>query len=150
MMAAGHRAVLTLEAEIVRRARRPFPEEPIRTLDAIHLAAALRARSLVPGTRLLSLDGRVRTCGPGSSRKTASAASAIDGEDSPVVLSAQVMARLSSGMASRASRPSSIQRSRGSRSVSAWCSNPAMSNHWSASPGCVSQAMAFRALTCVA
>jgi predicted nucleic acid-binding protein len=40
--------------------RRPFPEEPIRTLDAIHLATALLAKSLVPDLALLSLDERVR------------------------------------------------------------------------------------------
>ena len=63
--AAGHWAVLTLEEEIVRRARQPFPREPIRTLDALHLSAALRARTLVPGTRLLSLDDRLRASGEG-------------------------------------------------------------------------------------
>lgn len=60
---AEHWAVLALGAEIVRRARRPFPLEPIRTLDALHLATALQARALVPETRLLSLDDRVRNCG---------------------------------------------------------------------------------------
>ena len=59
---AEHWAVLALGDEIVRRARQPFPLEPIRTLDALHLAAALQARSLVPETRLLSLDDRVRNC----------------------------------------------------------------------------------------
>ena len=63
VQAAEHWAVLALGEEIVRRARRPFPLEPIRTLDALHLAAALQARSLVPETRLLSLDDRVRNCG---------------------------------------------------------------------------------------
>jgi predicted nucleic acid-binding protein len=55
-----HWAILNLDAEVSERARRPFPREPIRTLDAVHLAFALRARSLVTETRLLSLDGRVR------------------------------------------------------------------------------------------
>lgn len=59
---AEHWAVLALGDEIVHRARQPFPLEPIRTLDALHLAAALHARSLVPETRLLSLDDRVRNC----------------------------------------------------------------------------------------
>lgn len=45
------------------RVRRPFPLEPIRTLDAIHLAFALLARSLVPETQLLSLDERLRASG---------------------------------------------------------------------------------------
>ena len=42
------------------RARRPFPLEPIRTLDALHLASALVARAAVEDIELLSLDGRVR------------------------------------------------------------------------------------------
>jgi len=50
-------------AEIIERARRPFPAEPIRTLDAIHLASALAARSAVPGIGLLSLDDRIREAG---------------------------------------------------------------------------------------
>jgi prevent-host-death family protein len=46
--------------EIVYRARQPFPGDPIRTRDAIHLASLLVARSAVVGLRLLSLDARVR------------------------------------------------------------------------------------------
>jgi predicted nucleic acid-binding protein len=49
--------------EIVQRARRPFPVEPVRTLDAIHLASALAARSAIPGVELLSLDDRIRRAG---------------------------------------------------------------------------------------
>jgi hypothetical protein len=52
-----------MDEEIAERARRPFPIEPIRTLDAIHLATASVARSLVPGLTLLSLDKRIRACG---------------------------------------------------------------------------------------
>ena len=55
-----HWALLDLDAEVSERARRPFPQEPIRTLDALHLAFALRARSLVPETHLMSLDDRIR------------------------------------------------------------------------------------------
>lgn len=58
--AAAHWHVLRIGPEIVERARRPFPGEPIRTLDAIHLASALVARAIVPGLRLLSLDERIR------------------------------------------------------------------------------------------
>lgn len=57
-----HWAILGLDAEICDRVRRPFPIEPIRTLDAIHLASALMARSVVPGTQLLTLDDRIRSC----------------------------------------------------------------------------------------
>jgi predicted nucleic acid-binding protein len=58
--AAAHWHILRLSAEIVDRARQPFPAEPIRTLDAIHLASALAARAGVAGVELLSLDERVR------------------------------------------------------------------------------------------
>jgi predicted nucleic acid-binding protein len=47
-------------AAVVDRARRPFPGEPIRTLDAIHLAAALAGRAAVSDLAMLSLDARVR------------------------------------------------------------------------------------------
>ena len=39
--AAAHWHVWRLSTDIVDRARRPFPLEPIRALDAIHLASAL-------------------------------------------------------------------------------------------------------------
>lgn len=58
--AAAHWHMLRVAAEIVDRARQPFPGDPIRTLDAIHLASLLAARSAVVGVRLLSLDDRVR------------------------------------------------------------------------------------------
>lgn len=61
--AAAHWHVLRLSADIVDRARHPFPAEPIRTLDAIHLASALTARSGVADVDLLSLDDRVRRAG---------------------------------------------------------------------------------------
>lgn len=58
--AAAHWQVLRIAGEIVDRSRAPFPGDPIRTLDAIHLASLLVARSAVVGLRLLSLDDRVR------------------------------------------------------------------------------------------
>jgi len=58
--AAAHWHILRIAAEIVDRARQPFPEEPIRTLDAIHLASALTARAAIAELKLLSLDDRVR------------------------------------------------------------------------------------------
>jgi predicted nucleic acid-binding protein len=61
--AAAHWMILSLTPEVVDRARRPFPIEPIRTLDALHLASALAARHAVPDLALLSLDQRVRGCG---------------------------------------------------------------------------------------
>jgi predicted nucleic acid-binding protein len=61
--AASHWQVLRIAPEIVDRARQPFPGEPIRTLDAIHLASALVGRTAVAGLKLLSLDDRVRRAG---------------------------------------------------------------------------------------
>jgi len=58
--AAEHWAVFAVDGEIVERARRAFPREPIRTLDAIHLSTALVARSLVTDLQILSLDERIR------------------------------------------------------------------------------------------
>jgi hypothetical protein len=52
--------MLRIASEIVDRARQPFPEEPIRTLDAIHLASVLVARAALPGLKLLALDERIR------------------------------------------------------------------------------------------
>ena len=59
-VAAEHWIVQAIDREIVERARRSFPREPIRALDAIHLATALIARDLVTELQLLSLDERIR------------------------------------------------------------------------------------------
>jgi predicted nucleic acid-binding protein len=53
--------VLALDEEILERARRPLPAEPVRTLDALHLATAVTLRKVVPGLAMLTLDNRVRT-----------------------------------------------------------------------------------------
>jgi len=60
---SSHWQMLRISPEIVDRARRPFPGEPIRTLDAIHLASALVARAAVSELKLLSLDERMRRAG---------------------------------------------------------------------------------------
>lgn len=57
--AAASWHVARLTPEVVERARRPFPLEPIRTLDALHLSAVLFLRGAVPGLVLLSLDDRI-------------------------------------------------------------------------------------------
>ena len=54
---------LRLSDEVVERARGAFPEEPIRSLDALHLASAVIAGELLPGLVLLSLDERLRRSG---------------------------------------------------------------------------------------
>lgn len=58
--AAVHWVLLRLEDEVSERARRAFPVEPVRTLDAIHLSSALVARSAVHDVSVLSLDSRIR------------------------------------------------------------------------------------------
>jgi hypothetical protein len=63
--AAAHWHVLRIGSRIVERARQPFPGDPIRTLDAIHLSAALVARTAIAGLAVLSLDDRIR----GSARR---------------------------------------------------------------------------------
>ncbi|MFZ1816286.1 MAG: hypothetical protein WAU16_17880, partial [Rhizobiaceae bacterium] len=42
-------------------AREAFPIEPLRTLDALHVASAILAREWVAELQVLSLDQRVRT-----------------------------------------------------------------------------------------
>jgi predicted nucleic acid-binding protein len=63
--AAARWQILRIAADIVERARQPFPGEPIRTLDAIHLASLLTGRSAIRGLALLSLDERVRKAAKG-------------------------------------------------------------------------------------
>lgn len=58
--AAAHWTVLRIGPEVFERARQSFPGQPVRTLDAIHLASLLVARSAISGLALLSLDARVR------------------------------------------------------------------------------------------
>ena len=41
------------------RAGQAFPVEPVRTLDALHLASALEFLVLFPDLKVLSLDDRV-------------------------------------------------------------------------------------------
>jgi hypothetical protein len=61
--AAEHWHLLHLDDEILERSRLPFPGEPVRALDALHLASALLGRMAVSGMALLSLDQRVRASG---------------------------------------------------------------------------------------
>jgi predicted nucleic acid-binding protein len=61
--AAAHWHIYRLSLDIVERARRAFPAEPVRTLDAIHLASALVVHSTIPSVELLSVDDRIRRAG---------------------------------------------------------------------------------------
>lgn len=53
-------AILEISEEIARRAEDGFPNEPVRTLDAIHLASALFLRQSFPDLVLVSADERIR------------------------------------------------------------------------------------------
>jgi predicted nucleic acid-binding protein len=55
--------VIPVDDDILARTGRAFPLEPVRTLDAIHLASLLRAKTVAPHIALLSLDERVRSNG---------------------------------------------------------------------------------------
>lgn len=51
---------LELTPEVAQRARESFPVEPMRALDALHLATLLFVRDEARDVALLSLDERVR------------------------------------------------------------------------------------------
>lgn len=51
--------ILEITSEIQNRAGEPFPVEPVRSLDAIHLASALELFKIAPDLEFLSLDQRV-------------------------------------------------------------------------------------------
>ncbi len=53
-------AVLEISPEVARRAEDAFPIEPVRTLDAIHLASALLLRQSLPDLTVVTSDQRVR------------------------------------------------------------------------------------------
>jgi uncharacterized protein with PIN domain len=50
---------MSLTAEVLARAGRAFPLEPVRALDAIHLATALAFSETYPDLKILALDRRV-------------------------------------------------------------------------------------------
>ena len=51
--------LLPMGDRVVHLASAPWPVEPVRALDAIHLASVLVARDAWPGLRLLTLDRRI-------------------------------------------------------------------------------------------
>jgi predicted nucleic acid-binding protein len=53
-------AVLEISPDVARRAESDFPIEPVRTLDAIHLASALVLRGSFPDLVVASADERLR------------------------------------------------------------------------------------------
>lgn len=52
-------SLLEMSAAVRRRAGQTFPVEPVRSLDAIHLASALEFLTLYPELEILSFDGRI-------------------------------------------------------------------------------------------
>lgn len=58
--AASTWAVLEISDEVARRAEAGFPVEPVRTLDAIHLASALFLREALPDLSIMTADEHVR------------------------------------------------------------------------------------------
>lgn len=59
-VASRHWHMYRVDDEILLRARQAFPREPLRTLDAIHLATARRHALEVGVLTILSLDRQVR------------------------------------------------------------------------------------------
>ncbi len=53
--------VLALEEEVLRRAREELPAEPVRTLDALHLASIRVLDAELGGIEVASCDERVRS-----------------------------------------------------------------------------------------
>jgi predicted nucleic acid-binding protein len=52
--------VIALEDEVLRQARAGFPHEPVRTLDAIHLASLRLLDEALGGFEVATCDERVR------------------------------------------------------------------------------------------
>lgn len=55
-------SVQSLNANVLTRASAPMPGDPVRTLDALHIATAQILRDALGPIAMLSLDLRVRTC----------------------------------------------------------------------------------------
>lgn len=60
-MAAAHWTVLEMTHAVAERAAAAFPNEPVRTLDALHLASAVFLREQGIGLSVVSTDERVRS-----------------------------------------------------------------------------------------
>lgn len=57
--ASGHWICREIDDSVLKRVGQPFPIEPVRTLDAIHLATVLELVTHEPRLSLLSLDQRI-------------------------------------------------------------------------------------------
>jgi predicted nucleic acid-binding protein len=60
---AAHWAIVELTREVAERAAASFPIEPLRTLDAIHLATMSVMRESVADLTILTTDHRIRANG---------------------------------------------------------------------------------------
>lgn len=58
--AAARWAILEVSDKVAQRAEERFPVEPVRSLDAIHLASAMILRESLPDLLILSTDERIR------------------------------------------------------------------------------------------
>ncbi len=58
--AAAHWSVYAVTDSVLSRAAESFPAEPIRTLDAVHLATAAQYSVEVEALRVVSVDDRLR------------------------------------------------------------------------------------------
>jgi uncharacterized protein len=52
--------IMNLNEPVLARARQDFPQEPIRTLDALHVASALVWQDKIGDIQMVSCDDRVR------------------------------------------------------------------------------------------
>jgi len=52
---------MAVSPDVLARAGRSFPIEPVRTLDAVHLATALEFAATFPDLHVLSFDQRIRS-----------------------------------------------------------------------------------------
>ncbi len=59
--AAANWTLFELGSQVLERSKQAFPHEPVRTLDALHLATALEARRFIAGVAVLTLDQRIRS-----------------------------------------------------------------------------------------
>ncbi len=50
---------MEVQADVLERAARPFPVEPVRTVDALHLATALAFATVFSDLSLLSFERRI-------------------------------------------------------------------------------------------
>jgi len=50
---------MSMDLSVIERAGESFPAEPLRSLDAIHLATALEYKKLYPDLTVLSYDRRI-------------------------------------------------------------------------------------------